>query len=303
MKVREWLLRGPVRNAEGGESAPAAPAPAPAENSRGISTEVMDIMNFDPFADTAPQDGGGDPVAQPEAAPTPVEQPTPEPPAPPAPDLTQTVQELRQTVQELPHVMREAAAPKPAAPAEPDPYLPMDGGTHLNYAQIMSQVPDQVLTGLRSENPAEQKLAVANLLGVAMHVTHRLAAKQAVEMVQAQMSRVLPEFVNEQLRARDTAQAVHNDFYGKFPQLSHPALKQLVMTEAGKLAQQLGVRQWDANFRDRLGEHVMRMLPPMGQPAAPVAQPATPMMGPSARPMGGMGPTNQQQEIADLLGM
>ena len=94
---------------------------------------------------------------------------------------------------------------------------------------------------------------------------------------------------------------VHNDFYTKFPQLNHPVLKQMVMREAATLAPQLGVRAWTPEFRDRLGAHVMSMLPQMVAPAAPVVPQATPTVGPSARPMNGTGARTQAQDILDLL--
>jgi hypothetical protein len=284
------------------QTAPVTEAPV---DTNGVSKEIADIMNFDPF-ETAQEPASESPPApvsepqQPAAVDSP---PAPDPTPPVAtPDpLQQTLGALQQTVQELPRVMADAVKQQAPAPAEPDAWAPMADGQPLNYVQVMSQIPDAALNGLISENPAERKAAVSNLLGVAMHVAHRLAAKQAVEQVRNEMTRVLPVFVQDQIRTHNTMQGVFTDFYGKYPALSHPSLRGVVQTEAQKLSQQLGVREWTPEFRDRLGEHVMGMLRGVAPATVQAQQPAAPMVGPTARPMAATGSNNLQQEIADLL--
>jgi hypothetical protein len=282
----------------------AAPAAAPAEaapvDSGGVPDEIRSILAFDPF-----EEGALDEVKPAAKPPEPVAAPVVEPvvaPAAPAGDQLQaTVQSLQETVTALPDAVR--AAVQPPAPAVPqvDDYHPRDGDQMLNYVQIMSQIPDAALNGLVSENPLERKQALAQVLGVAMHVTHRLAAKQAVEQLRGEFSRVLPAYVGEQMRSEVVRREVHNDFYTKFPQLNHPAVKQIVMQEAASLAPRLGVKAWTPEFRDRLGAHVLSMLPQMAAPVAPAVAQATPTVGPSARPMNGTGAQSLQQEIAEIL--
>lgn len=283
------------------QTAPVTEAPA---ETNGVSNEIAAIMNFDPF------EPGQESVPESPPAPTPEPQqpvvadspPAPEPTPPAAPDpLQQTLGALQQTVQELPRVVADAVRPAAPAQPEPDAWAPMADGQPLNYVQVMSQIPDQALNGLVSENPAERKAAVSQLLGVAMHVAHRLAAKQAVEQVRNEMTRVLPVFVQDQIRTHNTMQSVFSDFYGKYPVLSNPSLRGVVQQEAVKLSQQLGVREWTPEFRDRLGEHVMSMLRGVAPATVPQQQPAAPMVGPTARPMAATGSSNMQQEIADLL--
>jgi hypothetical protein len=306
MLVRDLLPRAAWSEAvEGSGGAPAAEA-APAapvsndpavEKSTDFSAEIKSIFEFDPFADNTLNA-----ETPPAPAPAPVVAEPPAPVTPPAPDpLQSTVQALQDTVQALPEAVRQAVQPAPAAPPPVDDYHPRDGDQMLNYVQIMSQVPDVAIQGLVSENPLERKQALAQVLGVAMHVTHRLAAKQAVEQLRSEFSRVLPAYVHETMQSETTRREVHNDFYTKFPQLNHPVLKQVVMREAATLAPKLGVKAWTPEFRDSLGAHVMNMLPQMAAPAAPAMAQATPTVGPSARPMNGTGARTQQQDIADLL--
>ena len=302
-----WAAMSATTEGSGGAPAPA-PAPAPAEApDRGVSEEIRSILHFDPF-----EDGALDEVKPPPAAPEPqvvqAEAPPVPPPPPPAPEpapadvLATTVQELRQTVQELPNAVRQATQPPPTPEPQVDPFHPKDGEQALNYVQIMSTIPDAALNGLISENPLERKQAVAQVLGVAMHVAHRLAVKQATETLRGEFSRVLPAYVSEHLQTESLRREVHNDFYTAFPQLNHPVLKQVVMREAAVLGPKLGVTSWTPEFRDALGKHVMDMLPQVQAPATAAPAPATPTVGPSARPMTGTGSQSMQQEIADLLG-
>lgn len=298
MWIRNTLFWSENVEGSGGE------APAPAPDTNGVSKEIADIMNFDPFdsadpAPVSPPEPEVVPTQAPEASAVPI--PSVEAPAPAPDPLAQTVQGLQQTVQDLPNVIREAVKPQTPAAPEPDAWAPMVDGQPLNYMQVMSSVPDGVINALASDNPAERKQALAQTLGIAMHVAHRLATKQAVEQVRAEMGRVLPAFVNEQLQTRERMTSVFNDFYGKHPELSHPSLRGVVQQEAVKLSQQLNVRDWTPEFRDRLGEHVRNMLRGVVPATVQTQQPAAPMMGPTARPMQATGPSNVQQEIADLL--
>lgn len=304
------MWSGSVEGSGGGEAAPA-PQEAVTDNAdrMGVSQEVKDIFDFDPFEpgqETAPAVEA--PVAPLEAVTpppppaAPVEGTTPAIPAPPEP-LQAAVQELRQVVQDLPQAMRQPQPQQEMTP-ETDVWMPRDGEQPLNYFQVMSQVPDAVMQNLGSENMAERKQAVSQLMGVAMTISHRLAMKQAVETVRREMSQVLPNFVGEQIRNYDTAQRVYTDFYGKFPQLSAPHFRPIVQQEAAKLSRQLGASGWTPEFRDQLGRHVLGMLGQVAPTAtAQPAAPATQTMGPSARPAMANGAYDAGRDMADMLGI
>jgi hypothetical protein len=214
------------------------------------------------------------------------------------------VQQLNTTIQQLPDAIRQAApTPAPAAPKqEVDIWAPHVDGQPLNYVQVMAQIPQQITAGLTSENPVERQQALSQTLGMAMHITHRLAAKQAVEQLRTEFSQILPQFVGEQLRNYTQMQTVFNDFYGKYPQLSHPSIRQIVQKEAVNLAQQRGVNAWTEQFRDQLAEHVIGMLRGVIPQNVQPSMPATPTVGTSARPAMPVGPRTQQDMMAELFG-
>lgn len=309
----EQLLRsGSVEGGGAPAPAPAADASAPATPAErmGVSEEIVNVFNFDPFepsqeVETPPAVEGPEGVAGGvvSAPPPPVQAP-PEvaPSAPAEPPLAQTVQELRDAIGALPEAIRQVPPTAPPQPQE-DAWLPRDGEQALNYMQVMSTVPDQLVAAIGSENPTERKAAIGQLMGIGMTIAHRMAMKQAVEQVRREMSSILPQFVGEQIRNYDTAQQVYKDFYGKFPQLSAPQFRPIVQAEAAKLSRQLGVSGWTPEFRDRLGAHVLGMfgqvVPATVQPHAPATQ--TP--GATARPAMANGSYNASQDMADLLGI
>lgn len=289
---------GADAGAGGGGGSEAVATPASNADRMGLEPKIEEIFNFDPFeAEPAPTQPAVETAPATETIPP--APPTPPPPPAPQAELAQVVQDLRQTVQELPRAM----APQPQAAPQEDAWIPRDGERALNYVDVMGQVPEAVYAGIRSENPVEQKAAVAQLMGIGMHVAHRLATKQAVEQVRREMTQILPQFVNEQLRTYDTMQRVYQDFYGKFPALSAPHFRGIVQQEAVKLSQQLGVSGWTPEFRDRLGEHVIGVLRgAVPQAVVPQAAPATQAMGATARPVMANGSRDPSQEMAELLG-
>ena len=237
MRVR-FYRSGNVEGS-GGQAAPVSSDPVAstpaAENTGGqdqIAEDIQSLFEFDPFtppADPAP------PAAQPvepaavaipasaAAAPPPAD---PQVTATPAVDpLLAAAQALQQTAESLPQAVREAAAPQPPAQPEPDPWTPLgDKGEALDYRQIFQQVPPQLLNALGSENPAERNQAVTGLLAISTHVAHRLAVAQSVQMMRQEFARAIPNFVQQTIVQREQQQQVFNDFYTKYPALSHPAL-------------------------------------------------------------------------------
>lgn len=282
------------------------PAPSsPAEGGGGmdhISTDIQSVFEYDPFEPPATPAPEPAPAAAASPEPPPAE-PTPVTPsvATPAPEpLAEAAAALRDAAQALPQAVREATAPaRPAAP-EADPWTPMVDGQALDYRQVFQQIPDSMLAGIRSENPVEQKAAIGSLLAVSATLAHRLAFKQATETVRNELAQALPTYVQSTLRSHREQEQVFQDFYSKYPQLSHPSIRPVVLTAAKELAAQTGVRGWTPQFRDQLGEHVLNMLRGVASPAAPpAAAPASQMSGASVRPASR--PTTQSDEFSELL--
>jgi hypothetical protein len=308
MLVRNWFCRSGAVEGSGGSEA----ASAPVEQSGPVVEDIESILRFDPFEASTTEEAAapppvvvepgqatvGDTVTGAAVTETPIV-------ATPAPTdaLASTVEALRTTVEGLPAAI--TAATKPPEPAAPqaDEWAPTDGTDKLNYVQIMDSMPDALINQLGSENPVERKQAVSQLMGVAMHVAHRLAAKQAVTQMRAELQQVLPAFVSEQMQAHATSQRVFSDFYGKFPMLNVPELRPMVRAAATELMQETKAAGWNEQFRDALGARILQKLRGFqGAPVAPPSAPPAQMTGPSARPgLTTRGTTTTQQDIADLL--
>jgi len=308
MLVRNWFCRSGSVEGSGGE-APVTEAPGP------VVDDIESILRFDPFEKSATEEPAaatppvvvepgqatvGETVTGAAVTETPI---VPVAPAPTTDALASTVEALRTTVEGLPAAITAATRPpEPAAP-QADEWAPSDGEQKLNYVQIMDSMPDALINQLGSENPVERKQAVSQLMGVAMHVAHRLAAKQAVTQMRAELQQVLPAFVSEQMQAHATSQRVFSDFYGKYPMLNVPELRPMVRAEASALMTETKAAGWNEQFRDALGARILQKLRGFqGAPVAPSSAPPVQMTGPSARPgLTTRGANTMQQDIADLL--
>jgi hypothetical protein len=214
--------------------------------------------------------------------------------------LAEAARALQQTAAELPAAVAAAVQPK-AQESEVDPWAPLDqNGQPVDYGRL--NIPDAVIMAMASDNPAERKAATAHMIGSVAHLVQRMAVAQAVQQVRNEIATAMPRFVTERLVQHQQQQEVFQDFYGHFPQLSHPAIRPVVMAEAQKLAQQGGPKQWTPEFRDQLGRHVTALLrASVPVPAAPPAAAPGTMSGLNARPSG-VGTPPAAQPWDDLFG-
>lgn len=293
---------------------------APAENftldggASGGMDEIERIMTHDPFS--SPKEGDAPPVkdpasnppAQPTPAPTPgptpqatpapapAPQPQPAPgatpgaaPAPQAPTPTPVPDPgLGQVVQQLQTIAEGFQRPQPAAPAEDDlPAYEVD-------------IPDQLLSGLASENPAERKVATAHLVKGVGRLIHKT--------VREDFAKAIPNIINHYIRQYDAQRSIFEDFYGQHKDLNRPELRQDVVTAVGLMMQTGKYRGWSPELRDAVAQHVRtaRGIPAPGTPApapaaAPTPAPAAPhVFTPGARPSAPQ-PNDQQAQMLDLL--
>lgn len=204
---------------------------------------------------------------------------------------------LQQQVQRLTGELDGFRRAQPAQPAQPgQPGQPSDPVPPYTY-----EIPDQILTLMASENPADRKLALGNVMTAVSRSVHGLMQRELAQVIPALARHVMMEHLNQQ--------EVGRDFYGTYKTLDKPELRplihQLAMTWVG---QNPGV-QWNAQTRDiiaRMAFQTFNMpLPPElgGAAPAPAAQPpaAAPVMMPTmARPAGSVQMT-EQEELADML--
>lgn len=211
---------------------------------------------------------------------------------------------LQSLVQSQVQVQQPAAQP---APTE-QPKNPLEVLPDYDF-----EMPDQLVTMLASEDPAERKQALASLTKGIAQTIHQQTMGTVAQVIK-QMQTDIPQATMQQVQQQQMQDKVAGDFYGKFPHLDNPALKPSVRTIAETLMKQdllVGVQPaWTEAFMDRVATGVQALF---GQPAAAQPTTATPPVTPPAT-FGGnsgggameantlaKGVTTQQDLINDLF--
>lgn len=263
--------------------APAAPA-APAEPS------PSEVLAFDPFGPaTNPEggsatpgqsgepgtpaegEGGGQPGAQPQvpgsstapaAAPTPGQQP-------PVPATPQAQPSPQPTMQELVSAIRQAAQPQQTpAGQQPAPEAP----------RYNLQLPPQILTALRSEDPTE--------FATGMHsVVNGITNKVWTDVQQFLAESFMPQIsqaIQANIERYQSQQQVAQQFYGKHAALAAANLRPLVQQAGLQVIQARNAAgkslEWGDEVMDEIAEQVYKTVPQLRPAAAPPA-PAAPKGG------------------------
>lgn len=239
----------------------AGPTPEPAAP---VVDEAEASLRFDPFSGDAPI-----PAKAVSAEPTPPADggtPAPDPaPVMPPPAVDPVVAELKG--------LREALTTPPpaAAPAE----TPKEDAPR--FAVSVSQRAPQIVTGLASEDLAERGAALDALVnGVANMIWAAVEESQTSKLTELRNS--VPGIVMEQYTARQSADAIERQFYGKYPELNNPILKPAVI-EAAKAV----VGDWKATgkaipaaWTEEYGDAIAAKMVALGfgRPGAPAPAPA-----------------------------
>lgn len=263
----------------GGQGAPPA--------ARSEEELVNQIFGYDPFkSEPAPAAPTPPAPAAAQAPPTPEVPPVQgaQPPAQnghiPLADLQASIERLASTV---------AQGQQPTQPA-------VDPIEQVDIPSYALPIPDQLITHLQSQNPAEFRQGVQALVQGTLQHAH----KAIVVAMRREIGRFLPEAIGMQVRQHTEQQRVFNDFYGKFPQLGNPALRPLVVHVGQQVASEMRAAgqnvAWNEQLRDAIGARVMQMLTGLVPQAA--AQPAAPA-APAFVPTGASpAPTPPQSDFA-----
>ena len=276
----------PPSGAPGGGTAPGG-TPSRQEQ-MGVPSEVVAVLGYDPFgpAEEAPPQP---PPTQPQAVPPQPGQPVAQPAVPTQPNELETLrQQLGQVTREL-QTLRQPAQPQPGQPGHPAG--PIDPVPTYQY-----EIPDQVLQLMASENPADRKLALGNVMTAVSRSVHGLMQKELAQVIPALARQVMMEHLGQQ--------EVGKDFYSKYSDLDKPHLRPLIYQIAAGWAQQNPQAGWNEQTRDAIARIVYQtfnMQFPGGSPQAQPAPPAAPVMMPTmTRPAVSHMPT-EQEELMDLL--
>lgn len=175
----------------------------------------------------------------------------------------------------------------------------------------MYQMPQEILAGFRSQDPAEvgQTLSKYTQM-VGQNIHHQVRQEFNNSLRQIAMS--IPQIVQGAIEKDRQQRAIHDDFFGTYKDLARPEIRQMVLQTALELAQAGGHKAWNSQLRDQVAQRVYGILgkapaqaqQPQAQPQAqaPMKQPA--MMGTGARPAASA-PTDGMKltaEILDVLG-
>lgn len=293
---------------DGGAPEASASSDVPAGVVDGSATlgaeDISAMLSFDPFEDlpddpASPKDpaqveGASAADDSPEAGVVDPAKPVETPAQPVAPEkspevlaLEAQLMQMQQTMQQ----MQQAVAQAPQAPAQ-------QGGDP--YAQFIPsyefQIPQEMAALLDSEDPTERATGIQQLLGASMRTTHR----NVLEQVNGMLSSYVPQQLQQYEQQTTLKSQVTKDFYGTYPDLDTPEIRQLVGMVTPRVAQQLGSSAWNPMLRDTIAANVRQMLSqrPTQQMQQPAPQPT--QFDSSARPAV-PGGSNVTREIMSLM--
>ena len=117
----------------------------------------------------------------------------------------------------------------------------------------------------------------------ATHLLHAALRQEVAERLQG-LVRELPQMVHRQTAALAHQQEIFNDFYGRYPTLSHPLFRPTLQQIAQRIMEtEFPGQPWSPAVRDRIGTVATEFLRRMGgaAPSAPTAAaPAAPARPP-----------------------
>lgn len=245
------------------------------------SVEAM--LSLDPITGEKPpaSDGGKEeqsaPAAQQDAQPTSSEPGTPtednpgteEPPAAEADPEKELLKNQIAEMQAKIDALQKPAEPAPAAP----------GGENSNaeaaVPEYAFQIPDQLMTLMESEDPVERRQGYAQLIQGTAQVVHA----QVLQAVGEQYQRGVPAIVHKIVAEQALAKQVFDDFYGKYPTLNKPELRDFIKNTALEVGKTYNAKEWTPALRDAIAKRAFDVL---GQ--TPGSVPATPPATPPAKP-------------------
>jgi hypothetical protein len=234
--------------------------------------------------EAAPQLGAQQEPTQPEEGAPTEAQPAQQAQTSEVAELLATVREQQQTIQGLMQQQAQAAQAQAQTKDAATPEEPKIETPAYEYT-----IPDQIVDGLRSEDPQHTRLAIMALVKGAGQSIHQ----EVVKAMRAEIQQSIPDMVQTQVQTQDSSQQIFNDFYGTYPQLNNPAFHGMVHAVAAEVMQRPGHNQWNAQTRDAIyGEVVGQINAAMGQ-TAPAGTPVPPTSAPQVTPQGSGPPAGQ----------
>lgn len=195
---------------------------------------IADILAYDPFEPKSGEVGKpeGDEGKETKEPPAPAATPAPSGETPPAEAKPEPKPEdtsgLKTVLEQILESQRSnQPAPAPVEEQKPEPQKP-----RFNVA-----IPEPILAGIRSDDPAESGAAMNGLVNGVMNAVH----SAVLEHIEKQVFPRMREIVEVAQQSKTAQQEFHDQFYGKYPELNKGELKpfifmtaQMVMREEGR---------------------------------------------------------------------
>lgn len=223
--------------------------------------------------------------------------------------LQQLVSEQAKTIQDLISKINDGRQVGKAGESNNDPMGQTP--TAANLPAYDYEIPDALVEALSHDDAAVRRRGIQALVkGTAISVHQQIMATLEPKFQELQSSTI--SRMTEQQRVANQREAIKADFYGRYPQLSDPALAPFVASVTEKVMAETGLTSWSEQLRDAVGMRALQILgrapaPNVQAPAQAQAQnvrPAVPAPPPAMRgsnnrpPMAGSGSVD---EVYDLV--
>ena len=263
-------------------TAPAPAATVPQPNPAGAPAEGAKVG--DGVVQTPP-------AAQPASVPVPAVQPSGE-----SPDMAQLRADLAARDALLANLMKGGQPPANQQPTGAPATPPAD-----EIPAHMYQLPQELVAGLRSEDPVEAGKALSNYTSLVTRTIHKQLREEYTGKIKELVTGI-PAMVNKIIQHQQETKAIYEDFYGEHKDLNRPELYPVVLNTALALMRETNATSWNPQFKAALAQRVRGVLgtaqPAAPQAPAPIHQPA--MMGSGARP-GAAVATSQDRFAEDIM--
>lgn len=170
-------------------------------------------------------------------------------------DKDQTIESLRAQIGKLlasPAPVQEqtqtpAVAAKPSDEPQDDPNP---------YKMLVSK---DLVSAMMSEEPEQQRAAVSALANSVMNKMFQDFRGALVDMERRIVSQI-PNIMNTVQTTKTAQQQIEEDFYGAFPELNKPILRDAVWNTVGSIAKRTGAQGWTPELRDTAGQFLLDNL-------------------------------------------
>jgi hypothetical protein len=164
-------------------------------------------------------------------------------------------------------------------------------------------VPPRVVEDLANEDANVR----TNALNFIVNQTAAMAYIRAKEEFNSELAKLrqeLPLVAQSTVTQASEIERTHKDFYGAFPDLDRPELRNLVVSTAQQVMSELNVGSWSPALRDAIGRRVRQIIAP--QPSTPQPEVKQEVKAQQRIASGGKsrpGGVAQKSDIQDFLGL